>query len=178
MRESAPLPAPPWSGLPLLSPPRSVWPQLQDSLASRARRRRWPWLALAAGIVVALFLPQVSRPPSQPTATAVVAPVEAPDDSARLHALMTESAQLEALIAWSREEHVEVMSTASLGAALEERIERVDLLLARPDADPGARLPLWQERVLRLRQLAGLQSAEHLLAANGDTEPGTPVLAF
>jgi hypothetical protein len=169
---------PPWSSLPLLAPPRSAWPGLQAELDRRTRRRRTTWLSLAAAILIAILLPRLMTSPPTPVSASAVAPTAKSAEAAALGALMTESAQLEALIAWSRDEDVEAMSAASLAIALEERIERVDLLLSRPDADPAARVPLWQERVLRLRQLAGLHSAQHLLAANGDVEPGMPVLAF
>ena len=168
---------PPWSELALLAPPRSAWPAL-DAELTRRRHRRLSWLAMAAVLAVVALLPRLltSPPPQMSSEVSVTASGE--DENAHIATLMTESAQLEALIAWSREEDVESASAASLVMALEERVERVDLLLSRPDADPAAALPLWQERVLRLRQIAGLQSSQHLLAANGEAESGQPVLAF
>lgn len=172
-----------WSSLPLLAPPRSAWPAIQAELARRARKRRQPWLMLAAAATLAFaaLLPRWAGipPPATDTPAGLAATAPGADPEAvEMRALMAESAQLEVLVAWSRGQGVESASAASLGAVLQERIERVDMLLARPDADPEALLPLWQERVLRLRQLAALQNSQHLLAANGDVEPGTPVLAF
>jgi hypothetical protein len=167
----------PWSELPLLAPPHSAWPRL-DAKLRRRRQRRLSWLAIAAGLAVVALLPRVVTSPPPEAAPEITSAVPETEDAARITTLMAESAQLEALIAWSREASVESASAASLGMAIEERVERVDLLLSRPDADPAAALPLWQERVLRLRQLAGLQSSQHLLAANGESEPGQPVLAF
>lgn len=167
-----------WSDLPLLQPPRSAWPGLEAVLEHRRRRTHALWFAAAAVLAIAVLIPRVLHRSEPSQAMPTVASVGTLDDAARVAALMTESAQLEALVAWSREGEVESASAASLALALEERIERVDLLLSRPDADPAALLPLWQERVLRLRQLAGLQSSQHLLAANGETEAGQPVLAF
>ena len=167
-------PAPPWSELPLLAPPRSAWPGL-DAELRRRRQHRLAWLAMAAMLGLVALLPRLLTSPPTPQ---TIATAPGTDEAARIAALMAESAQLEALIAWSREESVESASAASLAMALEERVERVDLLLSRPEADPAAALPLWQERVLRLRQLAGLQSSEHLLAVNGESESGQPVLAF
>jgi hypothetical protein len=167
--------------LPLLTPPRSAWPAL-DAALRRRRRPRAPWIAFAAAASFALatWLPgALAPPPAMPVAVpSRVATSPVSHDAERIRVLMAESAQLEAWIGWSRDEEVESAAAASLGLALQDRIERVDLLLARPDADPEALLPLWQERVLRLRQLAGLQSSEHLLAANGDAEAGQPVHAF
>ena len=169
------------SGLPLQSPPRSAWPALQASLqARRARRRRPLWLALAASLAMAaLLLPRLLPTPEAPATPAATAAAMPPaDGEAQLRALMAESAQLEALVAWSGSERVESAVVASLGSALQERIQTLDALLARPDTDPDALVPLWQERVLRLRQLAGLETTGQLLAANGQSDGGVPVLAF
>jgi hypothetical protein len=172
-----------WSSLPLLSPPRSAWPEIEAELMrrERTRRRRWLMLAAAATLACAALVPRwigVSVPAADTPAGVATTTSDSDPEAVEMRALMDESAQLEVLVAWSRGQGVESASAASLGAALQERIQRVDLLLARPDADPDVLLPLWQERVLRLRQLAALQNSQHLLAANGDVEPGTPVLAF
>lgn len=167
---------PPWSGLPLLQPPRSAWPALESTLRRR-RRVRLGACAAAAVLAIAALLPASLVPPRTPDPGLATHAAPAVDTGA-ITALMAESARLEALVAWSREDQVEAASAASLGLALEDRIERIDLLLSGPDADPDAVLPLWQERVLRLRQLAALQSTQQLLAAHGEPEPGQPVLAF
>lgn len=168
--------------LPLLSPPRSAWPALQASLDARTRpaRPRWHWLAAAAVLAFAAALPGwLASPPVPAPDLATLPPASAqPDEATALRALMAESAQLETLIAWSRAEPIESAVAAGLAAAVQGRIEHVDALLARADADPEAALPLWQERVLRLRQLAGLESTQQLLAANGDAGRGMPVMAF
>ena len=166
--------------LPLLSPPRSAWPALQASLDARRPRvpQRWHWLAAAAALALALALPRfLSETPVVPTVVPA-ANVTRGDESAELARLMAESAQLEALLAWHRNDAVESAAAASLHAAMQDRIVQVDALLMRADVDPEARLPLWQERVLRLRQLAGLSSTEQMLAANGEADSGLPVMAF
>jgi hypothetical protein len=170
--------------LPLLTPPRSAWPALEAQLAARRPRRgALPWLALAAALALAAVLPRLLTAPGPVDApveatAAVAAPQAATPPPATLAALMAESAQLETLIAWGPAEPFESAVAASLGSALQDRIESIDALLARPDTDPEALLPLWQERVLRLRQLAGLASTQQLLAANGESGRGVPVLAF
>jgi hypothetical protein len=173
--------------LPLLAPPRSAWPRLQATLVARRRRRMLPWLAAAAALVLALALPRMLRTPDAPQLASASPPAPAATNravdgsaapEAALRALMGESAQLEALLAWTQTGQVESASTAVLADALQQRIEELDTLLARADADPDARLPLWQERVLRLRQLAGVESTEQLLAANGDVDADAMVLAF
>ena len=192
--------------LPLLSPPRSAWPALQATLDARARparpthmdvgsgcalptvagrrmerlRPRWHWFAAAAMLALAAALPRWLATPPAPVPEVVTLPPASvkPDEATALHALMAESAQLEAVIAWSRAEPVEFAVADGLVAAVQDRIEHLDALLARADADPEAALPLWQERVLRLRQLAGLESTQQMLAANGDADRGMPVMAF
>lgn len=172
--------------LPLLSPPRSGWPAMQATLDARARhaRPRWHWLAAAAVLAFAALLPRWIAAPLDPApapspgAATTTSSIELPNERAALHTLMAESAQLETLIAWSRSEPVASAAAASLTAAVQDRIELVDALLARVDADPDAALPLWQERVVRLRELAGLQTTQQLLAANGDADQGMPVLMF
>jgi len=185
--------------LPLVSPPRSAWPALQATLDSRAKparpthkdvgsvgrrmerlRPRWHWLAAAAMLALAAALPRWLATPPAPVPVVATMPAASvkPDEATALRALMAESAQLETLIAWSRAEPAESAVADGLAAAVQDRIEHVDALLARADADPEAALPLWQERVLRLRQLAGLESTQQLLAANGDADRGMPVMAF
>lgn len=169
----------PLGELPLLAPPRSAWPAVQAGLAlrqPRAPRRNHRWWLAAAVLAVAMLAPRWFAPPPaapEPDAGSLVS--AAPDE---LQALMAESAQLEALLAWGHDEDVESAVTASLGSALQDRIESIDALLSRAELDPDTALPLWQERVLRLRQVAGLESTQQLLAANGEAHRGQPVLAF
>jgi hypothetical protein len=169
--------------LPLLTPARSAWPALQAELARRQKpsRARWPFVfAAAAVLALAAVLPRWMAEPVDTIVVPVadVPPTPAPSEQDRLRALMDESAQLEALIEWSRTERVESASMESLAAGVQSRVSQIDALLARTDADPQATLPLWQERVLRLRQLVDLENTQQLLAANGDVDPGVPMLAF
>jgi hypothetical protein len=166
--------------LPLLAPPRSAWPQLQAQLQPRrspAPRHALFAFAAAAALVCALLLPRWTAVPEAPPAAATAQPVAA-DAAAELAALQRESAQLETLIAYSRNDAVTVGSLDTLSNGLQQRVAAIDGLLARSELDPEAALPLWQERVLRLRQWADLETTQQLLAANGDADPGAPVLAF
>lgn len=167
--------------LPLLTPPRSAWPQLQAQLQARRSavpRRALFAFAAAAALACALLLPRWLTSPAPVPASIAVQPSAADPAGAELQALQQESAQLEALIAWSRNDAVAVGSLDTLSDGLQQRVATIDGLLARGDLDPEAALPLWQERVLRLRQWADLETTQQLLAANGDADPGAPVLAF
>lgn len=178
--------------LPLQMPPRSVWPhvaaQLQPPVAEAPRAvrgsRRMPrrWLALAAMLALALVLPRwLSLPTNDgslagtdPAATS--APITAPGDD--LDTLLRESAQLEAWIAWTGTPARDAGGSASLALDLHDRIAVIDTLLASSDLDPAAQQPLLQERLLRLRELAGLQNTRQLLAAHGDEAQVLPVTVF
>lgn len=162
-----------------LTPPRSAWPALQAELQARRRprARRLALVLAAATLAGAALLPRwMAAPDLAPApipATVVATPASTP-----LQSMQQESAQLEALIAWSRNDAVELGSMGTLEDAVQQRVAAIDALLARGDLDPDAALPLWQERVLRLRQLLDLETTQQLLAANGDADPGAPVLAF
>jgi hypothetical protein len=164
--------------LPLLTPPRSAWPQLQVKLQPGRRRvlRRALFAFAAAVLACALLLPPWLARRASESHLRVYADTSA--DTLALFALQRESAQLEALIAYSRNDTVTVGSIETLSNGLQQRIATIDGLLARDDLDRFAALPLWQERVLRLRQWADLETTQQLLAANGDADPGAPVLAF
>jgi hypothetical protein len=162
--------------LPLMTPPRSAWPALQAELAPRRASRTHRVVfafAAAAALACAALLPRWLAEPVLAPATVATQPAPTP-----LQSLQQESAQLEGLIAWSRNDAVELGSMGTLEDAVQQRVAAIDALLARGDLDPDAALPLWQERVLRLRQLLDLETTQQLLAANGDADPGAPVLAF
>ena len=165
--------------LPLLSPPRSAWPALDAALAPRrapVARRALLALAAAAALACVFLLPRNAPLPASPPPPAGTLAASAA--SSELQRLQQESAHLEGMIAWSRNDAVTSGSFDTLSDGLEERVAAIDGLLARDDLDPEAALPLWQERVLRLRQWLDLETTQQLLAANGDADPGAPVLAF
>jgi hypothetical protein len=176
-------------GLPLASPPRPAWSEIAARLPVTAtptrRRSTRRWLALAATLALALALPmwrggnvvappQVAVDASTPNSNSSTSPVAGEE----LDTLLRESAQLEAWVAWSSAQGGETGASASVELDVRDRIAAIDALLSRPALDPAAQLPLWQERVLRLRQLAGLHNTRQLLAANGDGGDAAPVTVF
>jgi hypothetical protein len=160
--------------LPQERPAASAWPRLAAGLAPR--RPRWrPLLALAAAVALAaLLLPRL--PQSPPAAPGATSSTGAPADP--LPALVQESATLEALLAATADQQVGSGTALLLRARLQQRIQLVDALLEDPDTDSQARLPLWQERVLLLRGLAGLEGGEQVLAANGQAGAATLVVTL
>ena len=188
--------------LPMATPLRSAWPAVAAGLPARrvAAWRRLPVrvAAVAATLAVLVALPflrgdvaetseSVARIDAAPVhgshvdnrgaeaidAGHVVAPASDPMD-----ALLRESAQLEAWIAWSGGPASASGASASLELDARDRIGAIDALLARPELDPEAQWPLLQERLVRLRELAGLQNTRQLLAVNGDDAMAVPVAVF
>jgi hypothetical protein len=94
-------------------------------------------------------------------ATAAVAVVDP------LQKLKTQSAQLEALVALARDEHVANASSELLSSGLDSSIAVVDAALSQPDLSETRRQELWQQRVDLLQQLAGLEATSRWLAAQG-----------
>jgi hypothetical protein len=101
---------------------------------------------------------------SQPKAGTAVPEAE----DARLDALYAESARLEALLALARDERVSSASAALLASALDAQVAGVDARLAEPGLDATQRTALWQARVDALRQAAGFESTQRVLASQGD----------
>jgi hypothetical protein len=84
-----------------------------------------------------------------------------------LQPLYTESAQLEALLALTRDDRVGSATGAALSDALVDRLASVDAALAQSGLPDAQRAALWRERVATLRQLAGVESTERWLAMHG-----------
>jgi hypothetical protein len=152
--------------LPLESPPQSAWPALAAKLpATRRRTPRWP-LALAASLLAGLAL--TLAPGNRPTAPEPGATHAASDPvaQARLDALMAESAQLESLVAAASDDGASSATVAALGLALQDQLQLIDAQL-QANAAPSQQFALWQQRVSLLRDVAGLESSRHYLAAEG-----------
>lgn len=98
-------------------------------------------------------------------------PVAVPDPArAALDQLHAESAQLEALLAVTRDERVSSASAAVLGEDLESRVGSIDAALMQPSLSDRQRTGLWRERVLALRRLVGFESTQRMLAAYGQRD--------
>lgn len=188
--------------LPQERPAASAWPALAAQLeragpASAARprgSRQRHWLLLAAAaLLVALALPRLlSTPASVPDPSPALARMDAPDAgvrasgagaardsaSAAVQALMHESAQLEALLAAAGDDQVATGAALLLRERMHQRVQMVDALLAGAALEPSARVPLWQERIVLLRGLAGLAGAEQQLAAHGSAADSALVVTL
>ena len=143
-------------------------------------------IALAAGTngpkgdATAIALPKVVEAARKPRLATRAAPARAKVsppkagtaapavDGAHLDALYAESAQLEALLALARDDRVASASAALLASALDAQVAGIDARLAQPGLGPAQRTNLWQARVDALRQAAGFESTQRVLASQGD----------
>jgi hypothetical protein len=131
--------------------------------------------AAAAGKRTQPGLRVVTNPPgslaTQATQTrAAQAARPAPDTPAdpQLERLYAESAQLEALVSMARDDRVASAAAATLTSAYDAQVAGIDASLRRADIDATQRTALWQQRVDALRQLAGFESTQRVLAAQGE----------
>jgi hypothetical protein len=156
-----------FAALPTVDPP-DHWPQVA-ARAGRGRRRAIGAFAVAATLLVAFALPWTfqrqaddSRQQSAPVAAA----------HPELDALYAQSAQLEALLAYARDDRVASGSAASVSAQLERRLARIDAALAQPQLTVTQQRELWRQRVATLRTFASFESNRRLLSARGERYDG------
>ena len=161
------------NSLPLEAPERSAWPALAARIAGqrpRARRTtRWAYAAAAAALLALALLPRggmFTGEPATPTHVATSAHTTTPA-GARLAALMTESAQLERLVAAANDDGASSGSTAALGLQMEDSLEHLDASLNSGALTDQQQFALWQQRVNLLRQIASLETSRHYYAAEG-----------
>lgn len=156
------------SALPLDTPPAGGWNAVSARLDAR-RRSRWPlWAASAATLALALALPWRLERPAADVATAQAPAASSPSSAADpLEALYTESAQLEALLVFARDDRVSSGTAALVSEALDEQLSAIDLALMQPGLSRDEQLGLWQQRVEGLRAATGFESNRRWLAAQG-----------
>jgi hypothetical protein len=99
----------------------------------------------------------VSPPATAPTST----------DASRLSELRRESARLEALVAYARDDRMASAPVAVMSASIDDRIRLIDSALMQPDLDDGQRSSLWSDRVGALQELASLEGTQRWMAAHG-----------
>ena len=160
-----------FAALPAETPPADSWARVATRLDARAAPARWPrWLAVAAVLALAVALPwrlfERAHVPATPQAAAI--------DPA-LPRLQAESAQLESLLAYARDERVASGSAAALSAQLDARVAAIDAALVEPGLAPARQHALWQQRVDALRTLAAFEANRRWLASRGERYDGALV---
>jgi len=165
-----------FAALPAEDAPTGTWTRVAARLDPPRARSRGPlWLAIAAALVLALAWPwhlqrDVStQKPSLPVARQTSTPATSLD---RLYA---ESARLEALVAYARDDQVASGSAAALAARYDARVADIDAALAQPDLTAERQQALWQARVETLRSLAAFEANRRWLATQGERYDGALV---
>ena len=94
--------------------------------------------------------------------------VAATDNAApTLESLYAESARLESLLSQIRDDTVSSGTAMALSAELHDRVTGIDAALSQPDLAADARLKLWRDRVATLQRLAGVETTQRWMVANG-----------
>jgi hypothetical protein len=186
--------------LPLAAPARDAWPALAAQLAPRRQsakppRRAWRYgvpLALAAGLALALVVPQMLRRPQPPAVTtiATVAPADASStsNSAANGAVRVDAANMtnatsvqtqesagvqlaaaqnrsQALERWLRDTRHAASPLPSQDLVAASEIENlIGLIDVELASAPSRALPLWQRRVALLEDLTALRYSNYRLA--------------
>jgi len=107
------------------------------------------------------------------THATAIADQQTPTATSRDHTLQrlqAESAQLEGLLALTRDDAVSSGAVAAVASELAGQVALVDAALAQPSLPPAQRVALWQDRVDALRQLAGFETTQRLLASRGERQ--------
>jgi hypothetical protein len=97
-------------------------------------------------------------------------PLPNPAATPQLDRLQAESAQLEALLALARDDAVSSGAVAAVADELADQVALIDAALVQPSLSGAQRTALWQDRVDALRQLAGFETTQRLLAARGERQ--------
>jgi hypothetical protein len=122
------------------------------------------------GAEAAITEPASRRKPEVRIAASAAPTKPAPTKPAPLDDLYAESAQLEALLTLARDDRVSSAGAALLSDELDAQVAAIDASLAQSDLDDDERLRLWQARVDALRQAAGFESTQRLLASQGRSD--------
>lgn len=151
-----------FAALPQEAPPDDPWPRVAARLAGHGRWR-WPLgLAAAAALVLAIALPlRLAQHAPAPAAVATDA------DAATLQRLQAQSAQLEALLAWARDDTVASGNAVAVAARLDARVAAIDTELAQPGLPSQRQRALWEQRVAALRSLTAFEANRRWLATQG-----------
>src|SRR5690606_35508549 len=167
-----------FAALPPESPPPDGWQRLSARMPARRRAPAWMGVAAAAALVAIVVAPwgRVDEPgktrigAAEAAKDGIAASTATTPATARLQDLYAESARLEALLSVARDDRVASAGAAMLSSELDARVAAIDTGLARADLTDAERLQLWQARVEALRQAAGFESTQRLLASQGRSD--------
>ncbi|WP_155944563.1 hypothetical protein [Pseudoxanthomonas sp. Root630] len=145
-------------------------PALPDTPARHADVE--PAVAVPSDIATAR---QIADAPSVHRAVARPAPARMAAEPARLDALYTESARLEAVLAQLPDTGAGNVAALAVSADLQDQVSHIDLALSQPSLPEATRAALWEERVDTLRQLTGVEATQRWQVALGDDAADTAI---
>lgn len=161
------------AALPLAAPGSSAWPALEAALrahiAPRPSRRRLP-AALAAGIALALLLPQLIATPPAPVDRVILTTPDAGDE---IDTLRAQSQQLETWLQRVADSGAPLGGQDLMAAAeIEDLIGLVDMQLGNAGIRPEA-AALWRQRIGLLEDLAAVRANPYNFGDTGIASTGT-----
>lgn len=106
---------------------------------------------------------------------AVPATTQAPAGEETLESLYSASAQLETLLAMTRDTRVESGPAAALAGGFDAELALIDARLAEPGLDPAEQRTLWRARVDTLQNASSFEAHQRLLSAEGRRYEGALV---
>jgi hypothetical protein len=159
-----------FAALPMSDPP-DRWPAVA-SHAARSRHRTLAIFAVAATLVIGIAVPWTLQREATRVSPQSVAS-SATDDG--LETLYAQSAQLEAVLAYARDDRVGSGNAEAVSGRLDQRMAAIDAALAQPRLPVARQRELWQQRVATLRTLAAFESNRRLLSARGERYDATLV---
>jgi hypothetical protein len=106
---------------------------------------------------------------------AVPAAAQAPAGEETLESLYSASAQLETLLAMTRDTRVESGPAAALAGDFDAELALIDARLAEPGLDPAEQRTLWRARVDTLQDASSFEAHQRLLSAEGRRYEGALV---
>jgi hypothetical protein len=112
------------------------------------------------------------QPDAVPANAVLVGDVDADATGREMEMLYSASAQLETLLAYTRDPRVETGPAAALSSQIHSRLAKIDARLSLPDLSAREQYALWQARVGTLRQAVAFESELRALAAEGQGYEG------
>ena len=165
-----------WRNADVAAPPLQRTPAIASTAPSR---QDTPVRPTDTGPAKVIPSESATPPPvahASPLRQAVARPLTAATvEPARLDALYTESARLEAVLAQLPESGAGNVAALAVSADLQEQVSQIDLALSQPALAAATRTALWEERVDTLRQLTGVQATQHWQVALNDAATDTAI---
>lgn len=166
-----------WRNADVAAPPLQRAPAIANTAPSRPDTPVRPTDTEHATVIPSEIAtpPQVAHVSPLRRAVAPPAPAATTAEPARLDALYTESARLEAVLAQLPDSGAGNVAALAFSADLQDQVSHIDLALSQPALPAATRTALWEERVDTLRQLTGVQATQHWQVAVNDAAADTAI---